>query len=193
MYPITLLVTFLHEIWHALWAILTWWSVDSIEINTNWSWYAITWWGWKPIVLMWGYIWSAILWNILLYIGFKKHDYAQFIIYFLALLMIYTALILFSSIFTTILLIVVATSFVLLAFVFKYDYYILQFLWIASILYIIEDFNVWPSSDLSKFSEIFVIVPQFAWMYIWLFVVIFITWKNLKNILKDDKKILWVK
>ncbi len=190
LYPITLLVTFLHELWHALWALLTWWVVVEIDVSTDGSWYAVTWGGWRPIVLMWGYIWSAVLWNILLYIGFKKHNWAQFIIYFLALLMIFTAFVWFSSMLTTVLLIISSMWFIILAFIFKYDHYILQFLWVASILYIMEDFNMWPTSDLAKFSEIFIIVPQFAWMYIWLFIVILITWKNVKSILKEDKNIL---
>jgi hypothetical protein len=57
----------------------------------------------------------------------------------------------------------------------------LQFLGISSIIYIIEDFNVWPSSDLAKFSTF---LPASVWMIIWLLIVLVITGYNLKLILK---------
>jgi hypothetical protein len=60
---------------------------------------------------------------------------------------------------------------------------ILQFLGITTLLYIIEDFNVWPSSDLEKFTEIFMIVPQFMWMIIWLVLVLWITAWNIKKMI----------
>ena len=184
IYPITLIVTFLHEFGHSFAAIITWWWVKSIQINSDWSGFAVTAWGWRSIVLMWWYIWSAIFWNILLYIWLKKSKYAEKVIYFLAWLMIFTWIFWFNSIFSSIILFLIAWVFILLARKTDFDWLILQFLWVATILYIIEDFNIWPSSDLAKFSDIFIIVPQFVWMYLWLLVVIIITWFNLKFIFK---------
>jgi len=184
IYPITLLVTFLHEFWHSLWALITWWSVYSIEISSNWAGLATTSWWWRSIVLMWGYIWSAILWNLLLYIWVKKQKYSELVIYLLSWIMIFTAVFWYSWITTSIILFLISFLFIFLAKYTNYDSIILQFLWVASILYIIEDFNVWPTSDLAKFSDIFVIFPEFIWMYLWLFIVLFITYLNLKNIFK---------
>lgn len=183
VYPINLLVTFLHEFWHSIWALITWWSVHSIQINSDWSWLATTSWWWRSIVLMGWYIWSAIFGNILLYVWLKKQKYSWLVIYILSWIMIFTAIFWFSWIVTTIILLLIALLFIFLSKYTNYDALILQFLWVASILYIIEDFNVWPSSDLAKFSEIFIIVPQVIWMYIWLILVLVITYLNLKNIL----------
>ena len=185
IYPITLIVTFLHEFGHSFFAIITGWDVKNIQINSDWSGFAITAWGWRSIILMGWYIWSAIFWNILLYIWLKKEKYAEKIIYFLAWLMVFTAIFWFNSIFSSIMLLAIAWVFILLAKKSTFDSIILQFLWIATILYIIEDFNVWPSSDLAKFADIFIIVPQFIWMYLWLILVIVITGLNLKYIIKE--------
>jgi len=184
IYPITLLVTFLHEFWHSFFALITWWDVKSIQINSDGSWYATTAWWWRTIVLMWWYIWSAIFWNILLYIWLKKQKYAEKVIYFLAWLMIFTWIFWFNSILSSIILFVIAWWFILLAKKWDFDSYFLQFLWVATLLYIIEDFNVWPSWDLSKFSEIFIFIPQVIWMYVWLIIVLIITAINFKFILK---------
>ena len=184
IYPINLLVTFLHEFGHSFAALITGWSVSSVEINSDWSGLAWTSWGWRSIILMWWYIWSAIFWNILLYVGLKKSKYSEKIIYFLSGLMIFTAVYWFSGIFSSIILLLMALLFILFAKKTDFDSYMLSFLWVASIIYIIEDFNWWPSSDLSKFSDIFMIVPQFIWMYVWLIIVIVITGINLKFILK---------
>lgn len=141
IYPINLLVTFLHEFWHSFFAIITWWRVEGVEINSDWSWFARIWWWIWPILSMWWYIWSALFWNILLYIWLKKSKYAEWVIYLLAGLMIFTAIIWFNSIFSSIILFLISALFILLAKKTNFDSYILSFLWVASILYIIEDFN----------------------------------------------------
>lgn len=184
LYPINLIVTFLHEFWHSFFAIITWWTVYGLHISSDWSWLATTS-GWvKAIVLMWWYIWSAIFWNILLYIWLKKQKFSKIIIYLLASLMIFISIVWFSTIMSTIILILLWISIILISKYTKYDNYILQFIWVSSVLLIINDFNIWPSSDIAKFSEIFIIIPQMIWIYIWLAIVLFITYINLRNILK---------
>lgn len=184
IYPITLLVTFLHEFGHSFFALFTGGLVDSVQINSDWSGYAVTRWWITSIVLIWWYIWSAIFWNLLLYIWTKKEALSEIVIYILASLMIFTWIFWFNSIFSSIILFLIAIWTIFLAKKTKYDSIILQFLWITSLLYIIEDFNVWPSSDISKFSDIFIIIPEFVWMIIWLWLVLFITFLNLKVIFK---------
>lgn len=193
IYPINLIVTFLHEFWHAFWALITWWSVDYVTVNADWSWITRSGWGLRSVVLMWWYIWSAIFWNILLYVWFmsdnpriKKYKLPEKVIYFLAWLMIFTAIFWIETVFSfsSIILLLIAWMFIILAKKTEIDALILQFLWVASLLFILEDFSVWPSSDLAKFSELFVIVPQTAWMYIWLIIVMVITWFNLRLIFK---------
>ena len=112
IYPINLLVTFLHEFGHSFFALISWWSVKSVQINSDWSWYAITSWWIFNLVLIWGYIWSAIFWNILLYIWIKKQKYAEKVIYFLALLMIFTWIFWFNSFLSSIILFIIAWWFI---------------------------------------------------------------------------------
>jgi hypothetical protein len=181
VYPINLIVTFLHEFGHSFFALITGWSVDSVQINSNWSWLATTSWGIRSLVLMWWYIGSAIFWNILLYLGFKKQKFSQAIIYLFSFLMIFVAIFWFSSIISSIILFLLAFWLFALAKYTNYDSLILQFLGISSIIYIIEDFNVWPSSDLAKFSTF---LPASVWMVIWLLIVLAITGYNLKLIFK---------
>jgi hypothetical protein len=58
-------------------------------------------------------------------------------------------------------------------------------LWVLTVAYIIQDFSVWPGSDLQKFADIFIIIPKIVWMYVWLAGVIFITYFTWKKILKN--------
>ena len=58
----------------------------------------------------------------------------------------------------------------------------LMFLGLAAIFYIIEDFRVGPSSDLYKYAEIFVVIPQVIWQYLWLLLVIWMTYIDFKKL-----------
>ncbi len=185
IYPVNLLVTFMHEFWHAFLALITGGSVESLQVNTDGSWVTTTSGGWRVFVLMGGYIWSAIFWNILLYIWLKgKKRYSEKVLYILSALMVVIAVFWFSSMISSILLFILAWWLILLVRYSDFDRIILQFLWVASLLFIIEDFNVGPSSDLAKFEEIFIIIPESVWMIIWLVIVLVITGYNLKAILR---------
>ena len=181
LYPVNLLVTFLHEFWHAFFTLITWWKVIWITVNSDGSWLTTSAWWIRNLVIMWGYIWSAIFWNILLYIGFKKKEWAENIILFFSLLMIFVAIFWFQTITTSLILFILASVLYYLSKKTDYDALILQALGIFSILYIIQDFNVGPSSDLKQFSTI---LPIWVWMWIWLAIVIGLTWWNLRNIMK---------
>lgn len=51
---------------------------------------------------------------------------------------------------------------------------------LASIIYIIQDFNVGPSSDLAQMERELKYIPAKVWMYIWLAIVLAILALNLK-------------
>ncbi|MDA9128988.1 M50 family metallopeptidase [Candidatus Gracilibacteria bacterium] len=184
MYPINLGVTFMHEFGHAFFAFITGGSVLELQVNTDGSGLATTSGGFRSLVLMGGYIGSAIFGNILLRIGIQNnHKLSEKILYFLSALMIGVGVIWFSSMSSFFILLALSGILIILAKYTTHDTLVLQFLGVASILFIIEDFNVGPTSDLSKFSEIFIIIPQFVWMIVWLVMVLVITWFNVRNIL----------
>jgi len=95
--------------------------------------------------------------------------------------MVLVAFIWFKSFITFFILLALSLWLFSLAKYTDYDSLILQFLWVSSIIFIVEDFNVWPSSDLKAFSGI---LPESVWMIVWLVVVILMTWYNLKLIFK---------
>ena len=68
LYPIHLLVTFLHELGHALGALITGGSVLALQVNEDGSGWTKTAGGNLGIILMGGYLGSALLGNILFYI-----------------------------------------------------------------------------------------------------------------------------
>ena len=189
LYPITLIVTFLHEFWHAFFALITGGGVDSIDINHDGSGVARTS-GWiSGIILMWGYIGSAIFGNILLYMGLKgNNENSKIVLYFLGGLFFLTAFFWFSDILSFLIQVIIGTILIFVAKKIQYSSIILWFLWLASLAHIIWDFRVWPSSDIAKFSDIFIIIPEFIWMYIWLSIVLIIVGANLYIIIRDPSK-----
>jgi hypothetical protein len=188
LYPINLIVTFLHEFWHAFFAIITWWSVESIKINSDWSWVTLSSWWIRTLVIMWWYIWSAIFWNLLLYYWLKWDKTAKYIMYVLGWLMIFSSIFWFNWIVSSIIQILIGIVLIVVWNKTNQSSIILPFIGFASLIYIIQDFNVWPTSDLAQFSNIFIIIPQFVWMYLWLFIVVWLSWYNLKLIVKEEMK-----
>lgn len=187
LHPVNLLVTFLHEFGHAMGALLTGGSVDSIQINSNGSGFCKTAGGWRSIVLMGGYLGSAIFGNLLLYIGLSKPTWSRNTMFAIAGFMLFTGLWWFNSISSTLILVVFAVGFAFLAYRNFFHAEILSFLGIASTLYILEDFNVGPSSDLEKYADLFVIIPTWLWTYIWLLIALGITFFTIKRVLKEAK------
>ena len=184
LYPFTLLVTYLHEFGHALGAILTGGKVNALQINSDGSGYTETVGGSRAVILMGGYIGSALLGNLLFYIGARKPRLSQFTINVLASLMIISAVIWFNSLFTTIILITFGLVLYFLANRTRFDQEILMFLGLASIIYIVQDFNVGPKSDLDNYANLFVFIPAAMWMYIWLGIVLLLCFLNLRIIFR---------
>jgi len=170
LYPIQLFVTFLHEFWHSFFALITGWNVLNLDINKDWSWLATNSWGIQSIILMWWYIGSALFWGILMFIGANYKKYSYIFSYIIVWLLFYSSIFWFADFMSSLIQVIFWISLFIIWKYFKViNSYFLELLWILSILYIIEDFNVWPTSDLSKFSNI---LPSFIWMYIWFGIVL---------------------
>ncbi len=180
--PISLFVTFLHELGHGIFAILTGGEVREVFIHANGSGYAATAGGIRLLILMGGYIGSALFGNLLLYIGICKPKISVITLYVIVGIMLFTAVWWFSSIFTSILLILFS---VLLFWMSKKSKASaanwLVILGTASIIYILMDYNAGPSSDLARFTEILPFLPQAAWAIVWLILVAAITWTTLRK------------
>jgi len=180
--PINLFVTFLHELGHAIFALLTGGQVHEVFIHANGSGYAATAGGIRLLILMGGYIGSALFGNLLLYIGICKPKISIIALYVIIGIMMFTAVWWFSSVFTSILLIV----FSILVFWMSKKSKVSAANWLvilgtASIVYILMDYNAGPSSDLAMFTEIVPILPQAVWAILWLLAVVVITWRTLRK------------
>ncbi|MBN8679156.1 MAG: M50 family metallopeptidase [Chitinophagales bacterium] len=181
LYPVTLLVTILHEFGHALGALLSGGSVEGLQINPDGSGYTKTRGGSAGLVLVGGYLGSAILGNILFRIGAKHHRLAQGTLITMAVLMALVGLIWFESFTSTGILWAFAASLVFFALKTTWDQDVLMFLGLAAVLYIIQDFNVGPSSDLAMYEKVVGLFPAQIWMYIWLAMAVLMSFWNARN------------
>ncbi len=182
VYPITLLVTIFHETGHALFALITGGSVHGIQINNNGSGYAMVAGGLPLLVIPGGYIGSAIWGNLLLFVALYKEKYIKWILYLIMVVLIFSGIVWFNSVGSTILLMVFAGLFYLLSKAKKsVQVYSLLAIGATTLFYIIMDFNGGPSSDLAHFTSLLPIFPQFGWAVIWLAVVSYITYLNIRR------------
>lgn len=185
--PINLFVTYLHEFGHAFGALITGGDVIALQVNSDGSGVTTTQGGSRSIIIMGGYIGSAIFGNLLFLIGAKWPKVAQFTTYTLALSMAVSAIVWFNSMYTTTFLLVFALALFFIASKTNLDRDILMFLGLASIIFIIQDFNVGPTSDLKMYAEHMIFLPQTVWMYIWLGLVLLLTFFNFRMIFKGLK------
>lgn len=171
-YPLSLFVAFLHELGHSMFSIITWWNVISLDINANWSGLATTSGWFRSLVIMWWYIGSALFGSLLLFSSVKFERFTNYILRFFSLVLLYSSIFWFSDITSSLIQIVLSISLFWISYInVKYSSFFLQLIWVFSLIYIIKDFNVWPSSDLSKFSWL---LPVIVWQYIWLGIVLVI-------------------
>lgn len=185
LYPVTLLVTFLHEFGHALGAILTGGGVEGLQINADGSGYTVTRGGSPAVVLMGGYLGSAILGNLLFRIGVKHHRMTQQTLMTLGVIMALAGVVWFESFQSTAILFIFAVSLYFIAVKTTWDQDVLMFLGLAAVLYIIQDFNVGPSSDLAMYEQVVGVFPAQVWMFIWLGLAALLFGWNLKEIFKQ--------
>jgi hypothetical protein len=186
LYPITLLVTFLHELGHGLGTIITGGKVLHINIESNGAGVTLSQGGWRGVILMGGYIGSAVLGNILFYIGARKEKWASTTVTLLCAMMVFTGIYWYNTMFATGFLIAFAIGLSLISRFTKLDREILMFLGLASILYIIQDFDVGPSSDLKAYAEHMIIFPEVVWRYLWLGIAVLLCLFNLRLIFRSS-------
>ena len=154
LYPITLLVAFLHEFGHAFGAAITGGSIKGVQINANGSGVTTTAGGSTAITLLGGYIGSAIFGNILFYIGVRLPKYHRITLVFLGGLMAFAGIFWFESWSSTAILVIYGVLLYFIARHADWPGWALMFFGLASILYIIQDFKFGPSSDLQHFEEV---------------------------------------
>ena len=184
LYPVTLLVTFLHEFGHALGALLTGGSVDGMQINADGSGYTITRGGYRAIVLMGGYLGSAVLGNVLFHIGARRRHLTHHTLLLLGGLMLLAGLMWFQSFSSTAILWGFGALLAFIALKTDWDQDVLMFLGLASVLYIIQDFDVGPKSDLAMYEQVVGFFPSQIWMYLWLLLVGWLFLWNLRQIFR---------
>jgi Peptidase M50B-like len=184
LYPVTLLVTFLHEFGHALGAIITGGTVEGLNIAPDGSGYTVTRGGSQAVVLMGGYLGSAVLGNLLFYIGAREKRLTQTALRILSGLMMVTGILWFESLASTALLFAFALILIFVVRRTGWDQDILMFLGLAAVLYIIQDFNVGPSSDLAMYEKTVGIFPANVWMFVWLGVAGLLFFGNLRRVLR---------
>lgn len=185
--PVTLLVTFLHELGHALGAIFTGGKVIGMEIHHDGSGQTQTQGGRPGFILIGGYLGSAMLGNLLLYIGVHKKTLTQNTLMLLGFAMAFTGIIWFETFETTGLLFGFALLLFFIALKTDFDQDVLLFLGLATVLYIIQDFNVGPSSDLAQYEQVVGFFPAGVWKFIWLAIVVLLSYWNAKRIFRGLK------
>jgi len=182
-FPIEMLCTFLHEFGHAFFSIISGGSVHSLCVNTDGSGVTTTSGGSQGLITIGGYVGSAVFGNMMLRLGTEKM--AAISLKVLGALMLISSLFWFDNLTTTLILAVFAIGLLGVSFwLTKICPFILSFLGVACIVYIIQDFNVGPTSDLQAYESEVGIFAAGTWMYIWLIIAIGITGINLLYLLK---------
>ena len=188
LYPLILLVTFLHELGHAAFALVTGGDVRGILIHPNGGGHALISGGWTALVAMGGYVGSAVFGNLLLYIGLAKEKWAKWVPFLLAPLFAFTAVWWFQSIFTSIVLFIFAVTFIWLGRKHpKKMSAILLFVGSTSVVYIIEDIGTGPQSDLAVFTTLLPVLPKVIWAAVWLLIVLGITAVTVKQAFSNSQ------
>lgn len=187
LYPVRLFVTFLHEFGHAIGAVITGGWVEQVQINQDGSGWTKSVNGNRPVTIMGGYLGSAIFGNLLFYIGARSKKLVKPMMTLVILSMLVTGFYWFNSLFTTGVLIAFSIALFVIAFKTPFGREVLMFLGLASVIYIIQDFNVGPKSDLKAYEEVMVFIPATVWMYIWLAVAILLLIFNFKFLFSSSR------
>lgn len=180
--PIEILVAFLHEFGHAIMAIISGGNVHALQVNVDGSGVTTTSGGSRALITMGGYIGSCIFSNILVRTSIS--GYSKYICYLLAAVAIFSSIYWFSTLTNLLILIVYAMFFIFIGKL-PINSLLLQFIGVACVLRVLQDFNIGPSSDLAAFQSYVGILPYEGWMYLWLVISVIITIFNIKFIIKN--------
>lgn len=182
--PIGLLTTYLHEFSHAMMALITGGNVEYIKLSLDCSGVTGTYGGNLNLIYMGGYIGSCIFSNVLMVCSLDNNKTRNISI-LIAMSCIMTMILWCNNGVTATILIAIIIAFSILAKLYKIQSFVLQFIAIACLIDIIRDFNVGPETDLHEFTNSIGILSQTAWMYIWLLIVLVITFFNVRRIIKN--------
>ena len=187
VWPVNIFVTTLHELGHALGGLITGGKVEHVQVNADGSGQASILGGNIPIILMGGYIGSAVFGNILFYIGVRAGTLARSTLFIIGLFFIFSAFIWYAHIFSS--LVQIFMGALLIGFAVKKWIMreTLMFLGLASLIYIIQDFNGGPTSDLATYTRRMGFFSFNIWMLIWLGIVLAMTYFNIRLIIRKDK------
>jgi hypothetical protein len=133
---------------------------------------------------MGGYIGSCILSNFLMKCSLDER-LSRISSIGIAISTLYVSISWYSNDLSSTILIGLSILFFIIARLHKIQSFLLQFISIASLIAIIQDFNVGPTSDLEAFAAEIPVFTETIWMYIWLFIVLIITAWNMKRIVKN--------
>ncbi|MBN2341323.1 MAG: M50 family metallopeptidase [Deltaproteobacteria bacterium] len=182
LYPLILLVTFLHELGHAVFALMSGGSVHGLQINPDGSGHAQIGGGWIGLVSMGGYVGSALFGNLLLFIGLAKEKWARVAPVVLSAAFVYAAVWWYQRLFTSIVLFLFAGGWLWMSRRFLEKMAAaLVFVGSTSVLYIIEDISSGPMSDLAVFTAQLPFLPLWVWAALWLLLVLMITTATVKR------------
>ncbi len=184
LYPLTLLVTFLHELSHALVALATGGEVLSLRINPDGSGLCYTAGGNELAVSAAGYLGSILLGNLLLSVGWKSSRFSPALVMILSFAMVFSSLVWFGGGISFAITLGMGLLIGFLAF--KFGRFARGFLVVSgiySVFYILRDYDVGPSSDLVAFARASFFNPH-LWMWIWLAFAVVITLLNFYFLLR---------
>ena len=182
LYPVTLFVVYLHELGHSFFAVATGGSVHGIQVSADGSGHALIAGGWWPLVLSGGYIGSAIFGNAIIYIALVRERWNVYLAVFFMAAMLLTAVFLYQSVESSIILFIFATAmFVLVRYFPRALPNANLFLGAASVCYVLQDFMGGPASDLQRFGAHIPFVPVVVWAVLWLAAAGYITYRNVRH------------
>ena len=181
---LSLLVTFLHELGHALAAIASGGSVTSLQVNLDGSGLCTTSGGNRALIASGGYLGSIIFGNLMLFIGIRHKYLSRILAGGLAVGMVLVSLIWFSTLESFAFTAIVGAILLVLFIKVKHSGRLFLILSGAySVLYIIRDYQIGPSSDLQSFSSIMGLT-SLIWMYVWLGMALLVTGFTLYRTIK---------
>jgi hypothetical protein len=178
VYPIKIFVVFLHELGHALAALLTGGQVVSIQIFPDEGGLTATRGGWPLVILSAGYVGSLLLGGVLLYLSSRRIRTRWLLVALGALLALSTVLFL-RNVFAILygLLAAAALFFCAYRFAPEVNLYVIRFIAVASCLYALLDmrsdlFTSTPAAagvvtDAVALSQL-TGIPALVWSVLWL-------------------------